>query len=77
MNLKNIVAAVLLASGALPAGAQKTITFESKDAKLGHSRAYTRGEGKNSITAGLLSWFNGYVPVYYERSVLSMLSVPG
>lgn len=57
------------------AGAQKVITFESHDSKTGHKKSGTAGEGKNSVTVGLLSWFSGYTPVYYERSVLSMLSL--
>jgi hypothetical protein len=74
IRIRNIAAAVSLFA-AVPAIGQKVITFESKDAKLGHNKAFKGGEGKNSITAGMLSWFNGYVPVYYERSVLSMLSI--
>jgi hypothetical protein len=74
IQLRNVVALLLLLATA-PASAQKVITFESKDSKLGHNKAFKHGEGKNSLTVGMLSWFNGYVPVYYERSVLSMLSV--
>jgi hypothetical protein len=75
LYIRNIALITLFTLTALSANAQKTITFDTKDAKGGHSHSFNHGDGKNSASVGLLSWFNGYVPFYYERSLLSMLSV--
>ena len=77
MNLffKKALPFLLVLTVVLPASAQKTITFESTN-KSGQSKSRA-GDGKNSLTIGVISWFNGVVPVYYERSLLSMLSVQG
>jgi hypothetical protein len=69
---------LLVLATLLPASAQKTITFESTDKSSSkYHKGSHAGEGKNSLTLGVISWFNGYVPVYYERSLLSMLSIQG
>jgi hypothetical protein len=64
----------LLAGMLLPAvsSAQTEIVFETHD-KTG--QRHKGAEGTNSITFGFASLLNGYTPVYYERKVLSFMSV--
>lgn len=48
------------------------ITFETKDYS---GKSESDNPGKNSLTIGVLSWFNGYIPVHYERRLTNFLSV--
>lgn len=51
----------------------QTITFESTDVtgKVKQLNAPV----KNSVGMGILSWANGYLPVYYERYILDFMSI--
>ena len=53
--------------------AQKEIVFESHT-KSKHKTKHDPG-GKNVITLGLLSYFSGYTPVYYERKITDFMSI--
>lgn len=77
MNLfsKKALLAAVLAVVTIPAFAQKEITFESTSASSGKHKKFESGTGDQTISVGTLSWFNGYVPFYYERAMLDMLSL--
>lgn len=71
-----VAAAILLLS--TDAGAQKMITFDSRSSSSGNSnykRSRRQDDGKNSITMGVGSMLNGYIPFYYERTLLPMLTI--
>lgn len=71
-----VVAAILLLSA--EAGAQKMITFDSRSSSSSNSnyrRSRPQDDGKNSITMGVGSMLNGYIPFYYERTLLPMLTI--
>lgn len=76
MNIfsKKTALAAVLAVATLQAFAQKEITFESHPG-TGNHKSFTPGPGDQSVSVGLLSWFNGYVPFYYERALFDMLSL--
>lgn len=60
------------------AGAQKMITFESRsvtNSKYKKRRRQHEDDAKNSVTMGFASLLNGYIPVYYERTIAPMLTV--
>lgn len=60
------------------ASAQKMITFESRTVSNGKYKKRGRNhehDGNNSLTLGLASTINGFVPVYYERKLTPMLTV--
>lgn len=77
--LSAIVIALLFVTTAVQAQKQgprretQIITFDTKN----YSPRETEDDetGKNSLTIGMLSWLNGYVPVYYERTLTSFLSL--
>ena len=75
MNLSMLKTAMLsvLLAGTFQSNAQKMITFESHEVHA-HSRTAS-SDGKNSVTMGIVSWINGYTPVYYERAVAGILSI--
>lgn len=75
LHLKKSFLFLILSALAFPAAAQKEITFDSKPSSEGHHKSFSSGEGVNSVSVGVLSWFNGYVPFYYERRFMDMLSV--
>jgi hypothetical protein len=80
MTLKatKAVVALLICMASIEASAQKTITFGSSERseRSEHSRSHSETESaKNSLTLGIASWLNGFVPVYYERAVLPFMSV--
>jgi hypothetical protein len=68
---RNFILAGLLATFAITAQAQKVIVFNSS----GTSHHKKKETGKNSVTIGMLSWFNGYTSLYYERRVTPFLSL--
>lgn len=73
---KQVIAAAALVLIAADAGAQKMITFESRSVSSHSRRGRSRhDDGKNSLTMGIASMFNGYIPFYYERTLLPMLTV--
>jgi hypothetical protein len=78
LTQKILTAAILMTGLAHQAGAQKTITFESRTtyskSKPG-SKRHKQENCKNSVTIGLASPLNGYLPVYYERKVGSNMSI--
>ncbi len=75
MRSKFLLIAVALIAGSASVHAQKTITFESSNYSS-HSRSRRdANNAKNSLTIGVISWLNGYVPVHYERAVTKFLSV--
>src|SRR4051812_41444814 len=58
--------------------AQKVITFDSKSSSSSTSHHHSskhRTLAKNSLSVGLISWFNGYTPLYYERAVTDFMSI--
>jgi hypothetical protein len=71
-TLSGILFAVLIIAS-LSASAQKTITFEARPKKS--ESKHKLGEGKNSITMGLGSFFGGYTPIYYERAIINFLTL--
>ncbi len=66
---------MLLLGDSGAASAQKMITFESHDGPSSSHKRHTGVNGKNSVTIGLVSWINGYTPVYFERAIGSHFSV--
>lgn len=49
------------------------ITFETQEVS---SKTTSSGaDKKNSLGVGLLSWINGYVPIYFERELTPFLSI--
>lgn len=75
--MKKIIAIAALAFIANVAGAQKTITFESKSkGKTHHShKRHKRETGKNSLSIGLVQLLDGYLPVMYERRLNDRISI--
>jgi len=77
-TVKRIIAAAAMLLLSAEAGAQKMITFESRSSSSSSRGRYksARGEdGKNSLTVGVGSMLNGYIPVYYERTLFSVLTI--
>src|SRR5215217_3292707 len=79
MNLriaKQVIAITAFVLFAAEAGAQKMITFESRSGSSHGRRSRShQDDGKNSLTMGVASMLNGYIPFYYERTILPMLTV--
>lgn len=51
----------------------QTITFESTDVTGKIKTLYA--PVKNSVGLGILSWANGYLPVYYEHHIFDFMSI--
>lgn len=66
----------LLICAVLPAYAQREITFESRNTNSSSHHKHHK-LSQNSITIGVASWFNGYIPIYYERALNDVLSIQG
>lgn len=72
-----ILLLVILMAGT-EAMAQKEIVFgsENHSSRSRNSRHRHRGgDAKNAVYIGLVSFINGYTPVYYERAITNTLSV--
>ena len=80
MNFRTFLSAVLLCSTALPALAQRTITFGQDDERSNNkgrkpNNAFrSAGYANNSVTINLIGWISGQTQVYYERRINDVLS---
>jgi hypothetical protein len=66
-------AVALMITTALTVNAQQTITFDSDNP--GYKKKKKKEVKANSATIGIISAFNGFIPVYLERKVADFMSV--